>query len=340
MPGAEGHARIIVNDGERIISARSDRPLLFGLMGERIFIPSACGGRASCGQCRVLITSGAEAHTAEERAVLSDPEMRRGVHLACQTRGFTELRVQLPQGYLRARQYSGRIGAIRNPGPGMREVDIDLVDPPHMSFKAGQYVQFVLPGTVRDAQPVYRAYSVASAPSRPQRLTLLVGLVPGGACTPYVFERLRVGDPVNVNGPFGDFYVRESAREILFIAGGTGIAPVRSMLLDLAERRVERRVAFLYSARTAADLIYREEIEGIGRTLEGFRFIPVLSHPAPGVPWTGEIGGLPAVASRLLPDLHHHEAYLCGGPGLIDATIGALKSRGLAAELIFFDKFS
>jgi Na+-transporting NADH:ubiquinone oxidoreductase subunit F len=340
MPDQDGTARIVVNDGERIIPARPERPLLFSLMAERIFIPSACGGRASCGQCRVRITSGARDHVVEERALLSAEEMSRGVHLACQTRGFKELHVRLPHGYLQARQFACRVSAIRDPAPGMREVDLDLVEPARMTFVAGQYVQFVLPGTEGDEQPVYRAYSVASPPSRFQRLTLLMAFVQGGACTPYVFQRLRVGDDVHVNGPFGAFSVRESGRELLFIAGGSGIAPVRAMLLDLAERGVDRRATFFYSTRTAADLIYRSEIANLGRALMGFRFIPVLSHPKPGDAWTGEIGGLPAVLARLLPRLDHHEAYLCGGPGLIDASIGALKSRGLADELIFFDKFS
>ena len=339
MPDPEGTARIVVNDGERIIPARPGRPLLFSLMTERIFIPSACGGRASCGQCRVHITSGAPAHAAEERAVLSAEEMGQGVHLACQTRDFSELHIQLPQGYLLARQFSCSVSAIRDPAPGMREVDLDLVEPAGMPFMAGQYVQFLLPGTEGNEQPVYRAYSVASPPSCPRRLTLLMTLVEGGACTPYVFTRLREGDHVHVNGPLGGFSVREGSRELLFIAGGSGIAPVRSMLLDLAGRGVDRRATFFYSARTSADLIYRTEIEALGRAMEGFRFIPVLSHPLPQEAGPGEIGGLPAALARLLPRLDHHEAYLCGGHGLIDACIGALRSRGLGEELIFFDKF-
>ncbi len=340
MPDAEETARIVVNDGERVINAPRGRPLLFNLMAERIFMPSACGGRASCGQCRVRITSGADAHAAEEHVILSAEEMARGVHLACQTKGYRELHVQLPAGYLHARQYPCRVRAIRDPAPGLREVDLDLDDAAGMPFVAGQYVQFILPGTERNAQPVYRAYSVASAPSCPQRLMLLVALVAGGACTPYVFERLATGDAVTINGPFGGFIVRPGSRALLFVAGGSGIAPVRAMLLDLAERGVERPVTFFYSARTAADLVYRADMEQLAARLPGFRFIPILSHPKPADAWTGEIGGMPAALARLLPILDHYEAYLCGGPGLIDASIGALVSRGLDRELVFFDKFS
>ncbi len=131
-------------------------------MAERIFIPSACGGRASCGQCRVRVISGAPGHVREERGVLSAEEMARGVHLACQHGVSAESTIELPQGYLEARQYSSRVRAIRDLAPDMREVDLDLVEPARMSFIAGQYVQFILPGTERDEQPVYRAYSMAS----------------------------------------------------------------------------------------------------------------------------------------------------------------------------------
>jgi Na+-transporting NADH:ubiquinone oxidoreductase subunit F len=321
------------------VTARLESPLLFGLMARKIFIPSACGGRASCGQCRVLITSGAPDHGEEERRVLSVEEIARGVHLACQTRGNRELRIRLPQGYLQARHYACRVRAIRDPAPGMREVALDLLEG-NMPFLAGQYIQFLIPGTERDEKPVYRAYSVSSPPSSSQRLTLLMALVPDGACTPYVFERLREGDSVHINGPFGGFHVHDGVRDLLFIAGGSGIAPVRAMLLDLAERRVNRQATFFFSARTASDLVYRAEMSDLERRMAGFRFIPVLSHPDAGEAWTGETGGLPAVLARLLPRLDNHEAYLCGSPGLIDASRGALKSRGLTDETIFFDKFS
>jgi Na+-transporting NADH:ubiquinone oxidoreductase subunit F len=155
-----------------------------------------------------------------------------------------------------------------------------------------------------------------------------------------VFDRLQTGERVTINGPFGSFHLRESARKVIFIAGGSGIAPIRAMLADMAEKRVPRTATFFYSAHAAADLVYREDMHAVERRLPGFRFIPVLSRPAPAERWEGEKGGLPAALTRLLPVMHDHEAYLCGGPGLIDASINALKAKGLRDELIFFDKFS
>ncbi len=331
---------IIINDGERTLRSMEGRPLLFSAMAEKIFIPSACGGRASCGQCRVRVVSGAPEHVPEERAVLSAAEMARGVHLACQVRVQEEIRVELPAVSLAARQYSSTVARIRDLARGMREVELDLVEPMSMSFHAGQYVQFMRPGTEDDPRPVYRAYSMASPPSLGSRLTLLFQRVEQGASTSYVFESLQEGDEVVVNGPFGSFFLRESGRPIVFAAGGSGIAPIRAMLLDMAERHVDRPSSFFYSAHSAADLVYGEDMRELEGRIPGFRFIPVLSRPLPEDRWRGERGGLPSAFLRLLPRLDQHEAYLCGGPGLIEASIGALKTNGLSDDRIFFDKFS
>ena len=332
--------RVIINDGERELSEEDGRPLLFALMRQRIFIPSACGGKASCGQCRVRVISGAPAHVDEERQVLRPDEMALGIHLACQVRASGELRIELPRGYLDARQYRGTVSRISDLAPDLREIDIDLVDPPSMSFRAGQYVQFVVPGTERDPQPSYRAYSMASPPSQAGRLTLLFARVPQGTCTGYVFGRLRVGEEVAVNGPFGSFYLSEAARPIVLVAGGSGIAPIRGMLLDMADRGDPREAVFFFSARTRAEMIYVDDLRNLAQRLTGFRFVPVLSRPLPEDHWEGERGGLPAVLARRLPPLDGWESYLCGGPGLIDASIGAMKTRGLKDERVFFDKFS
>jgi Na+-transporting NADH:ubiquinone oxidoreductase subunit F len=222
----------------------------------------------------------------------------------------------------------------------MREVEIELLEPPRMSFRAGQYVQFLRPGSESEPRPLYRAYSMASPPSSDSRLSLLFARVPGGECTSYVFDRLRPGERVTVNGPFGVFYLRESARQIVFVAGGSGIAPIRAILADMAENRNARPATFFFSAHSEADLVYAEDFRSFEQQMPHFKFIPVLSRPAAGDGWGGERGGLPAALTRLLPGLEDYEAYLCGGPGLIDASINAMKAKGLRSERIFFDKFS
>jgi Na+-transporting NADH:ubiquinone oxidoreductase subunit F len=340
MSAPPSQPRIIINNGERVISAVEGNPLLFAAMAEKIFIPSACGGRASCGQCRIRVSSGAPDHIPEERAILGAEEMARGVHLACQLMVREETRIELPPGYLQARQYSCTVARIRDLAPGMREVELELREPSRMRFLAGQYVQFLRPGTENDPRPLYRAYSMASPPSIASRLLLLFARVPEGECTSYVFERLRAGEGVTVNGPFGFFSLRESDRQILFVAGGSGIAPIRAILIDMAERQIDRPATFFFSAHSAEDLVYAEDMRALERRLPGFNFVPVLSRPASTDHWTGEKGGVPAALARLLPALRNHEAYLCGGPGLIEASVRALKGKGLSEDRISFDKFS
>jgi len=331
---------VIINNGERDLAAEEGRPLLFTAMQNRVFIPSACGGRASCGQCRVNVISPALEHVPEERSVLSGEEMARGVHLACQLRMHQDVHVELPRGYLDARQYSGTVSRIRDLARDMREIEIDLVDPASLTFLAGQYVQFVRPGTENDPQPLYRAYSMASPPSDSRRLTLLFARVPDGACTSYVFDTLGVGQAVTVNGPFGAFHLREGHAPLIFVAGGSGIAPIRAMLLDMAEKHDPRNATFFFSAHAASDLLYVEDLRALERRLAAFRFVPVLSRPRPGEPWEGERGSLPAALTRLLPRLDDYEAFLCGGPGLIEASINAMRTKGLRPDRVFFDKFS
>jgi Na+-transporting NADH:ubiquinone oxidoreductase subunit F len=338
-PSGSG-ARIVVNDGARKFPAEPGRPLLFSLMANRVLIPSACGGKASCGQCRVRILSGAGGHIKEERALLSGKEMARGVHLACQVRVHGEVRLALPEGYLQARQYTTTVSSIRDLVPGMREVLLEVGSPGPMTFTAGQYIQFLLPGTEDAWEPVSRAYSIASAPSSSNRLTLVFGRVPQGLTTGYVFDRLAVGDEVKVNGPFGEFFLRESENEIILVAGGSGVAPVRGMLLDMAEKRIGRRVTFFFAARTPRDLFYQDDMRRLEEVLPRFRCVPVITNPRPQDDWQGEKGGIASALHRLLPALDHHEAYLCGSPGMIDASIGALRGRGMPGDRIFFDKFS
>ena len=337
-PGSR--ARIVINDGSRVLFSEPGRPLLFALMSERIFIPSACGGRASCGQCKVRVLSGADGYAPEELPLISEKDRQRGIHLACQVRIGAETQVEIPETSLRARQYRTRVVSLRDLAPDMREVTLELTSPDSMPFTAGQYVQFLIPGTERDAQPLYRAYSIASPPSSPGRLMLVFQRIPGGACSSYVFERLHAGEEITINGPFGEFSLRDSRRDIIFVAGGSGMAPLRGMLMDLAERRIARSVTYYFAARTVQDLFYVDEMHALERDVPGFRFIPVLSNPRPQDGWAGEKGGLALTLNRLLPALSHHEAYLCGSPGMIDASMSVLRAKGLPEDLIFYDKFS
>lgn len=205
---------------------------------------------------------------------------------------------------------------------------------------AGKYVQFVVPAYELTPDPIYRAYSVSSPPSQKDSVELEIRLVPNGICTTYVFQHLRVGDEVTINGPYGDFRLRESDRDIIFVAGGSGMAPIKAMLLDMAEKGIDRKTTYFFGARAVRDLFLVDEMRELERRLPRFRFIPALSNPLPEDKWEGETGLITEVLSRHFQTLDHHEAYLCGSPGMIDASIRVFRSKGLPEELVFYDKFA
>ena len=215
-----------------------------------------------------------------------------------------------------------------------------LVDPPEIDFKAGQFVQFEVPEYELTDEPVYRAYSMASEPADPTHVELDIRYVPEGICTTYVHRHLKQGDRVAFNGPYGDFHLSDSDREIICIAGGSGMAPIRSILLDMKRRDVRRKVTYFFGARSQRDLFAVDELRALERDLAAFAFVPCLSDPAPEDNWDGETGLVTEVVGRRIADAGEMEAYLCGSPLMIDACIKVLVGKGMAQERIFFDKFS
>jgi len=333
-----------VNDGARTAMVDSGRPLLFGLMSEGIYIPSACGGRGLCGQCRVCIKGRAPAHTDAERSLISESDREQGLHLSCQVRVSDSFSIEIPWKHFGARQYMAHVAGVRDLTWEIREVTLEMTG--GLPFTAGQYIQLFLPGTQSAPEPLYRAYSMASSPSSPRRLTLFVRREPGGVVSPYICDQLREGEELAIRGPFGDFCMHDSPREILFIAGGSGLAPIRSMLLEMTENarkagrpaRPPRTATLYFSVRSKKDLFLMDELYACESVLP-FHFVPALSNPDPGEPWDGENGGITAVLNRRLDKLDDREAYLCGGAGMIDASIRVLRAKGLPDERIFFDKF-
>lgn len=342
ISGILGAVEITVNGGARKAHGETGRPLLFALMSSGIYIPSACGGRGSCGQCKVRITSSAPAHNEAERLLITESDRQNGFHLSCQVRVSDNISVEIPSRHFAARQYRSRVAGLRDLAWETKELTLEVEG--ELSFVPGQYVQLFLPGTESAVEPLYRAYSMSSPPSSLRRLTFIVRREPGGVVSPYICDTLREGEELAIRGPFGDFRLHGSNREILFIAGGSGLAPIRSMLLSMAEKTgtapgSHRRAALYFSARSRRDLFLMDELAGLERSLADFRFIPALSNPAPGDRWDGETGGITAVLNRKLTGLDNHQAYLCGSAGMIDASVRVLRAKGLADEHIFFDKF-
>ncbi|HPJ36527.1 MAG TPA: FAD-binding oxidoreductase, partial [Spirochaetota bacterium] len=185
-----------------------------------------------------------------------------------------------------------------------------------------------------------RAYSISSLPSEKGFVELMIRRVPEGICTTWVFDHLKEGDEISFSGPYGDFRLTDSGAPAVFIAGGSGMAPIWSILRDMKERNDSRKSAYFFGALTSADLFYTEELKKLESETGNFSYIPALSGEKEDSGWTGERGLITDVVKRTLPDLTGYEAYLCGSPGMIDACVKVLTENGIPADRIFYDKFS
>jgi len=337
--GNYGNVQINVNSGTKELTVPGGQPLLRALTDEGIFIPSACGGRGSCGLCKVKVVEGGGQILPTELPWLSEDEKKENIRLSCQFKVKNDLSIQIPEELFLVKQYNTVVESIRDLTHDIKEVRLKLLDPPEIETKAGQFVQFQVPAYELTDEPVYRAYSMASVPSDHSHIELEIRLVPNGICTTYVHKYLKEGDEVLVNGPYGDFYLHESDHDIICIAGGSGMAPIKSILLDMQEKKSKRNATYFFGARSAKDLFLIDEMKELETKMEGFTFVPALSEPEEVDNWTGDVGLITDIVAQHVKDGSNSEAYLCGSPGMIDACIRVLTECGVSEERIYFDKF-
>jgi Na+-transporting NADH:ubiquinone oxidoreductase subunit F len=181
---------------------------------------------------------------------------------------------------------------------------------------------------------------MSSEPASRGEVELEVRLVPNGLCTTYVHKHLKVGQEVTINGPYGEFRLSDTNRDMICIAGGSGMAPIKAILLDMKRKGIARKATYFFGARTRRDLFLVDEMKALEKELSGFRFIPALSHATTEDAWDGETGLITQVVDRHVPDASRSEAYLCGSPLMIDACIEVLKRKGMPVGQIFYDKFA
>jgi NAD(P)H-flavin reductase len=217
--------------------------------------------------------------------------------------------------------------------PDIRALRLRLLEPPAMKFVAGQFVNIEIPGTEE-----VRSFSMASPPSVPGHLDFLVRLLPGGRFSQYLEARPRVGDRLRLHGPLGQLKVRLSHRRILMIAGGSGMAPLLSMLANLAEKGNTRPVTFFFGARRLQDLYHLERIRELQAAMPVLEFVPALSDEWPQ-DWSGESGLVSEVVARRMGSLEGYDAYLCGPPPMIGAATPLLLERGVRPRNIYFAAF-
>ena len=334
-----GECEVTVNQKDKI-QVRGGGALLETLTQQKIFIPSACGGRGSCGYCKVKVLEGAGPLLPTEEPYLSKEERDEGVRLSCQVKIRSDLSIAIPEELLAVKEYACVCVDIRDLTYDIKQFRFELKDPDRMRFVPGHYVQVLTPAYEGNGEEVYRAYSISSDPADEGFIELIVRLVPNGICTTYLFQHLKVGDPVQINGPYGDFRLSDTDASIVFVAGGSGMAPIKSMLHQMIRTGSRRRATYFFGVNTLKDLFFVEEMKAFESKLPEFRFVPVVARPEETNGWRGQTGLVTEALDRSVNNAESHEAYLCGSPGMIDASIKVFKAKGLPDELIFYDKFA
>ncbi len=334
-----GECKITVNEGAKEMTVLGGDTILGTLKSEGLFIPSACGGRGSCGMCKLKVNAGGPPLLPTEEPHLTKEEINDQVRLCCQIKVRQDMVITVPEELFSVREYTAKIEKITDLNHDIKLLRLALEGGVELDVTPGQYIQLQAPAYNKNPNPVYRAYSVASDPQDKTHVELCIRLVPKGICTTYVFEYMKEGQDATFNGPFGEFRLTDSDREMIFIAGGSGMAPFLSMLAHIRNEKITRKITYFFGARSMRDLICMEKMGEFEKEIPTFKFVPCLSEPAEGDDWQGETGLVTKVMEKYFDDLADKEAYLCGSPGMIDSSITALTGRGMPENQIFYDKF-
>ncbi len=334
-----GPCKITVND-ERELTMDGGGSLLSVLTGEKLFIPSACGGRGTCGLCKLKVLEGAGPLLPTEEPYLDEDEKTSNIRLGCQVKVRNDLKIEIPKELLAIREYTCKCTDIQDLTRDMKQFRFELIEPKTMDYIPGQYIQLLTPVYDKNSEEVYRAYSIASDPAEKNIIELIIRLVPGGICTTYCFEYLKVGDEMKMNGPYGDFRLSETEAPIIFIAGGSGMAPIKCMLHEMKNTGNKRKTTYFFGANIVKELCLGDLMDQFESELADFTYIPVVAAPEEDESWAGERGLVTHAVERNLKDASECEAYLCGSPGMIDATIEVLNKMGVTEDRIFYDKFA
>jgi Na+-transporting NADH:ubiquinone oxidoreductase subunit F len=333
-----GECKIEIN-GKKELVVEGGSSLLSSLNENKIFLASACGGRGSCGFCKCTVKSGGGPLLPTEKPFLNPQEIEAGVRLSCQVKVKEDLQIEIPEEIFNVKKFKAKVSQIKDLTYDIKELTLKLVEPSEIDFKAGQYVQLEAPPYEKSKLSVTRAYSISSSPLHKDYIQLIIRRVPDGICTTYVFDYLQKGDNINFTGPFGDFLIQDTQADMLFVAGGSGKAPIKSMLEYLQKQGSERRMVYMFGARTKEDLYLTEDFRDLEDQLSDFQYVPVLSRPKEDTDWQGKTGYIPPYFPEYIKDSENTEAYLCGSPGMIAAVKKGLLENGVSEDKIYYDSF-
>jgi len=369
---------IINNDPESSLRTSDGNTLLSGLAENGIYLPSACGGRGICGTCKCAVKEGGGEISPAELRHIDETERKNLFRLACQIKVKENLKIDLPDEILSIKKYVATVISNENVAPFIKELILKLNKNKELNFKSGAYIQIDIPGyelsfkkfsvaeKYRESwnkvnlwnlkaiseEPVFRAYSLANPPSEKNmlRFTIRIATPPAGKkeispgiSSSYIFS-LKPGDNVTLTGPYGDFFIKNTDREMCFIGGGAGMAPMRSHILDqLLTVKTKRKITFWYGARSKQDLFYADEFMELEKKFGNFKYHVALSEPQPEERWEGLTGFIhQCLYDNYLvshKDPSEIEYYLCGPPMMINAAVKMLEGLGVKQDMITYDKF-
>ncbi|MDO9611299.1 MAG: 2Fe-2S iron-sulfur cluster binding domain-containing protein [Serpentinimonas sp.] len=316
--------------------------LLDAALRQGIYLPHACG-HGLCGTCKVQVCHGEVEHGAANPFALIDFERDEGKTLACCATLLSDASIEAdidedPDArVIPVRDFAAGVERIESLTPTIKAFHLALDGP--IAFQAGQYVQLAIPGLGQS-----RAFSIANSPTEVRAsgsIELNVRLVPGGAGTTWLHERARVGERMRLSGPYGRFFVRQSARlPMIFMAGGSGLSSPRSMILDLLNEGCTLPITLVYGQRSREELYYDAEFRALAERCAHFHYVQTLSNEPEGSAWEGARGFVHEAAKAHFGGCFTgHQAYLCGPPPMVEACIGALMQGRLFERDIYTEKF-
>ena len=378
IPTGSVHIKIS-NAPEKSFDTECCGKLLEALADADIFLSSACGGNGICGQCRVKVLSGGGDILPTEQGLINKKEAASGYRLACQMTIYQPLMLELPEEVFTVKKWSCDVISNHNVATFIKELVLYLPEGEKIDFEPGSYLLFEAPShhirysevdiddkyrkewddfelwqlesDVKD--PIKSAYTMANYPGEGQEIKFNIRIalpplsstgIPPGKMSSYLFS-LKAGDKVTISGPYGEFFPRYTDTEMIYIGGGSGMAPLRSHInYLLKEESLKRKISYWYGARSLGEMFYMEEFNSLQESFENFSWNVVLSEPKPEDNWNGDVGFIHQVLYEKY--LKNHESpegceyYICGPPMMMDASINMLKELGVEEENIFFDDFS
>lgn len=378
----EGKVKITIN-GEKEIEHERGCTLLQALSDEQVFVPSACGGGGSCGTCKGKVLSGGGEILPTELAHISRKMAADHYRLFCQVKVRENMAIEIPKEFFGIKKWTCKVVSNHNVATFIKELVLQLPEGEIMDFRSGGYVQIDIPRCMvkyadievdepfrrdwemmglfdlkmRNPAGTIRAYSMANHPAENNIVMLNVRVaippvnrktrkmekVNPGVSSSYIFS-LKPGDEVTVSGPYGDFFVQDSDREMMFIGGGAGMAPMRSHIFDqFKNKHTQRKTTFWYGGRSRKELFYKEEFEQLAAEHDNFEFHIALSDAQPSDNWTGYTGFIHEVIYENYlknhPNPEDIEYYICGPPMMLQAVLKMLDNLGVTSEMIHYDDF-